>query len=325
MKVCIVGAGAIGVYLAVRLERAGHDVTVIARGARAAAIRENGLALTAVSGEIQTSRPLVLEPDQAGSAERQDAVFVTVKGYSVTDTATALRSFVNGGAQIVFVQNGLPWWYLRDVSERNPLDPDGAIAQAVPMDHVVGCVTYANVRNSGYGTAQHVGDDTFVVGRPDGRSDPVLGALVQMMSGAGLNVRSSDFVQRDIWIKLWATVAINPISALTGATMDLIVTGQEMKPTVIQMMNEVKSVAQAFDVDFGISVEKRLDQAAQAGAFRTSMLQDLEAGRRMEIDAIIGSVCALARHAKLDVPVTEAVFALIRQRASVLGLEGRPQ
>lgn len=317
MKCCIVGAGAIGVYLGVNLARAGHDVTVAARGKTLARLREDGMTLTTLDGAMPTVRPRIADtafPDEAGE---QDAVFVTVKGYSVPDLAPFLA--VLSGAETIFIQNGLPWWYLAGCGD-DTLDPGGRLAAAVPASRIVGCVTYANVRNTGPGTAQHMGDDNFVLGRVDGRSDPALEEIARAMTSAGLSARISRSVARDIWIKLWGSVAFNPISALTGATLDLIAQSEETGPTVRRIMREVEAVATAMGIEFGISVDERLAQAAKAGAFRTSMLQDLDAGRRMEIDAIIGSVGALARRNGVAVPAIDTLLALIRQKARVSGL-----
>jgi 2-dehydropantoate 2-reductase len=318
MKCCIVGAGAIGVYLGTTLAGAGHDVTVVARGKTAARLRESGMALTTQAGNVQTVRPRIVDSAAPGEAAGQDAVFITVKGYSVPELAPALEAL--SGAEMIFIQNGLPWWYLRGTGD-DTLDPGGKLAAAVPASRIIGCVTYANVRNTGPGTAQHMGDDSFVLGRPDGSSDPALEKIAEAMAAAGLSARVSRSLARDIWIKLWGSVAFNPISALTGATLDLIAGSDETGPTVRRIMGEVETIAAAMGVEFGISIEERLAQAAKAGAFRTSMLQDLDAGRRMEIDAIIGSVAALARRNGVAIPATETLLALIRQKARIQGLD----
>ncbi|MGF7159624.1 2-dehydropantoate 2-reductase [Rhodoligotrophos appendicifer] len=318
MKFCIIGAGAIGIFLSAHLARRGHEITVLARGARAAAIREKGVTLTADKGDGFSFRPQVAESGEALAP--QDVVLVCVKGYSVPDIAATLQPLMQGTTQAVFVQNGLPWWYFGETGSQS-LDPGGRIAAAVPLERTIGCVTYANVRNSGLGEAHHVSDNTFILGRPDGHSDPALGAIIEALAEAGIGARISDRIRTEIWLKLWGNLAFNPLSALTGATMDEIIE-RETRPLVIAMMTEARDVAASQGIVFETSLEKRLATALLAGKFRTSMLQDLEAGRRLEIDAIIGAVAELARSVRVETPAIDMVLGLIRQKARLLGLDG---
>jgi len=325
MRLCIIGAGAIGVFLAARLAKSGHEIAVVARGERAAAIRSNGIILTRADGDPIRERPHVAERGE--ELGPQDYVLVTVKGYSVPETADTMRCLVGtpetrAATQVVFVQNGLPWWYFAgersSVSEM--LDPGGRLAAAIPGDRTIGCVTYANVRNSGLGEAHHVSDSTFVLGRPDGREDGVLAQLSAAMIDAGIDGRVTRDIRKEVWTKLWGNLAFNPISALTGAAMDEIITSAETRPLVMAMMAEAQAVAERTGVRFDLTVEERLAKAALAGAFRTSMLQDLEAGRRLEIDAIIGAVAALSRDLGVATPAIDTVLGLIRQKAKMLRL-----
>ncbi|WP_137391143.1 ketopantoate reductase family protein [Rhodoligotrophos defluvii] len=320
MKICIIGAGAIGVFLAARLGRLGHEIAVVARGERAAAIRDKGIVLSSADGHPIHQRPGVAERTEALGL--QDYVLVTVKGYSVPETAEILELLVRAGTQVVFVQNGLPWWYFagEGSSVGEMLDPGGRLAVAVPRDNTIGCVTYANVRNTGLGEAHHVSDSTFILGRPDGRQDAALKRLAAAMADAGIDARVTADIRKEVWTKLWGNLAFNPISALTGAAMDEIILSPETRPLVIAMMSEARAVAEQTGVRFDMTVEERLAKAALAGAFRTSMLQDLEAGRRLEIDAIIGAVAALARDVGMATPSIDVILGLIRQKAKVLRL-----
>jgi 2-dehydropantoate 2-reductase len=315
MKIGIVGAGAVGGYLACMLARTGHDIAVLARGPRAATIRDHGIALSRKDGGHCQVRPRVVEhPSQLDGCE---TTFVCLKAYSVAKVAPALASLCHDESRIVFVQNGLPWWYFAGAGGSELLDPGGRIAAAIPLRHVTGCVTYVNVRNAGPGRAEHVGDDTFVLGRPDGAIDKPLERLVAAMVEAGIAARATGALRREIWIKLWGNIAFNPISALTAATMDRVIAEATTRPIVIAMMEEARAVAAKGGIDFGMSIEQRLEIAARAGAFKTSMLQDVEAGRRLEIDAIIGAVAEHGRRVGIATPTIDVVLGLIRQKGQV--------
>ncbi|MGE0719371.1 MAG: 2-dehydropantoate 2-reductase [Alphaproteobacteria bacterium] len=320
MKFTILGPGAVGCYLAGMLGRRGHEISVLARGARAAAIRTDGIRLTR-KDEAGTTvvRPAVVEaPDALGAP---DAAFVCVKAYSVPMLVPALAALSRAGTTIVFVQNGIPWWYLASAAgEGSALDPGGAIAAAVAPERVVGCVTYVNARNAGPGIIEHVGDDTFVLGRPNGAEDATLAGIVAAMADAGIAARASTELRRDIWLKLWGNLAFNPISALTGATMDKIIAEPDTRPLVMAMMREAQALVGADGIQFPLTIEQRLEIGAKAGAFKTSMLQDLEAGRPLEIDAIIGAVSEYGRRLGVATPAIDTVLGLIRQKARGLGL-----
>jgi 2-dehydropantoate 2-reductase len=316
MRIAVVGAGAVGSYLATMLAGGGHDIAVLARGARAAAIRDIGISMQRKDGRVLEARPVV--SDDPAVLGPQDAVFVTVKAYSVPELAPVLPALCGAAGRVVFVQNGLPWWYFADGSEL--LDPGGRLSSAVPLERVIGCVTYVNVRSVGPGRADHAGDDTFILGRPDGSDDRVVEGLVEAMGKKGIAARASDNLRREIWVKLWGSLAFNPLSALTLTTMDKIIAEPDTRPIVMAMMNEARALAASDGIDFGITVERRLELASSAGAFKTSMLQDLEAGRPLETDAIIGAVAEHARNRGVPTPMVDTVLGLLRQKARALGL-----
>jgi 2-dehydropantoate 2-reductase len=318
MRICVAGAGAIGSYLACKLSRTAAEVSVMARGPRAAAIRAHGITLTDHAGGEVLTRPAVIE---TGDGAPQDWVFVCVKAYAVPEIAPALGALIGPETRVVFVQNGLPWWYeAGNAAGSERLDPGGRIAAVVARDRVVGCVTYSNVRNFGPGKAHHVGDDTFILGQPDGIVGPTLERIVAVLREGGIEAKPTGDIRREIWLKLWGSLAFNPISALTGATMDRIIGDAETRPLVMAMMTEARAVAERLGVDLGATVEQRLETAARAGAFKTSMLQDVEAGRRLEIDAILGAVADAARAVGVEAPTIGAVLGLSTQKADVLGL-----
>lgn len=318
MKFLVVGAGAVGVYFAGCLSNSGHDVTIVARGRKAAAIRDHGLSLETTAGRL-TARPAVVEPGM--QPERPDFILLCVKAYAVADALRGIIHLTEHDAPVVFVQNGIPWWYFSAIGQgRNPMDPDGWIDAVVPADRVVGCVTYANVRNVDLGAVAQSGGNRTILGRPIGPVDAVVEALCVELTKAGIDALPTDQIPREVWLKLWGNLAFNPISALTGATMDRIIEDAATRPIVIAMMREGAEVAAACGVDMGMTIEERLAIAAQAGAFRTSMLQDLDAGRRLEFEAIVGAVSALGRELGVPTPTVDTVFGLIRQKAAGLGM-----
>ena len=315
MKIGIVGAGAVGTYLVCKLSRTA-DVTVAVRASHVTALRKNGLTLSTASGETLRASPTVVEE---GTGDSQDVVIVCVKAFAVPDAMRAVVPLLAAETHVAFIQNGIPWWYrLDDADDVNVLDPDDAIASQIPLDRVIGGVAYVNVQNRGAAHAHHVSDDTFALGHPNGNPTPVLEQLASIMRAAGITVRMNERIQQEIWVKLWGSLAFNPISALTGATMDRIIGDATTRPIVMGMMEEARAVAEQSGIRFGISVDQRLEAAARAGAFKTSMLQDLEAGRRMEIDAILGAVVRAARSRAIKAPTLDLVLGLLSQKAETV-------
>jgi 2-dehydropantoate 2-reductase len=328
MKLCIIGAGAVGSYLACKLSQAGDDVHVLARGDRLAAIRARGIRMTRATGSPVAVSPAV--SDLPGDLGQQDIVLVCVKSCSVPDACRFVPPLMSEETRVVFVQNGIPWWYFAaeagDV-RFEALDPGGQIASAVPLSRTIGCVAYVNVRNDGPGMAHHVSDDTIILGQPDGRASRPLEELARSLERAGVQARVTDRIRDEIWIKLWGNLAFNPISALTGATMDEIISEPATRPVVIAMMTEARAVAGALGVSFKVSLEQRLATALGAGKFKTSMLQDVEAGRPIEIGAIVDAVIEAGRRASVSTPTIDVVAGLLHQMARIRNLQwgpGRP-
>ena len=319
MKICIAGVGAIGSYLAARLSSTSARVTVLARADKADALRRTGIVLRERSGAVRRASPQVVSAGTA--AEPQDWIFICSKAFAVPDLVKALGGLLGDATNVVFVQNGVPSWYAEgrwDGAAR--LDPEHVIASRVAPRRTVGCVAYANVVNEGTGAARHIEGDGFVIGRPKGSAGGSLQPLADVMAEAGVAARISDDIEREMWAKLWGSVAFNPISALTGATLDRIILEPSTRPLVEAMMGEAQEIARRLGTEFDISIEERLAAGARAGAFKTSMLQDLEAGRPLEIDAIIGAVSDAGHALGLPCPSIDAVLALLTQRADTLGL-----
>lgn len=319
MKIAIVGVGAIGSYLACKLSQSGAELSVVVRKTRGATIREQGISMTTEKGETLRAHPQVIEG--AGSENIHDCIFVCVKAYAVPDVVSSIAPLIGPATRVAFIQNGIPWWYRIDnASGPNLLDPGARLATTVALDRVIGGVAYVNVRNIGPGRAHHVSDDTYALGQPDGRITAPLEQIASVMRAGAIDVRLTERIQQEIWLKLWGSLAFNPISALTRATMDRIISDETTRPVVVAMMSEARAIAEKAGITFDLSVEQRLEAAARAGAFKTSMLQDLEAGRQMEIDAILGAVAAVARQLRIETPTIDTVLGLLTQKAVSLGL-----
>jgi 2-dehydropantoate 2-reductase len=295
---------------------------VLARGRRLQAIREDGIALTGDGGD-RVVRPIAA--DIAQEIGRQDYVFVCVKSYAVAEVAPQLVPLMAEHTKVVFVQNGIPWWYCAGLAQDLQLDcvdSGHRISAAIPLPQVIGCVTYVNARNAGLGLVQLIADGAFVIGAPGGEATSALRRLAAAMQSCGIATRTSERIRDEIWVKLWGSVAFNPISALTGATMDVVITDPATRPLVIAMMGEARAVAEGLGATLHTSLEQRLETALGAGKFKTSMLQDVEAGRRLEIDAIIGAVAEAGHKIGVATPAIEHVLGLLRQKSHCLRLHG---
>jgi len=314
VRICIAGVGAIGTYLAARLTKAGADLCLLRRPGAGTSLEPCEIRLVETDkSQFRATLPII----NPGTDDPPDWIFVCTKAYDIPGIAGSLRSLVGPATEVVFVQNGLPWWM---AASPGRLDPDGALTRLLPRSRVVGAVAYANVRRTGAGEAAHAGDDRLVLGRPAGALPGALTQLVEAMRRGGIDARASEHIEAEVWGKLWGSLAFNPISALTGATLDRIVTEPDTRPLVLAMMAEGAAVAGATGIMFPLTPAARLDVAARAGAFKTSMLQDLEAGRRLESDAILGAVSDAGRDAGIATPLIDAVHGLLRQRAATLGL-----
>ncbi len=322
MKVAIFGAGAIGGYLGAKLARAGIDVTLIARGPHLQAIRDKGLTLETL-GESFTVRPHAT--DKPGEAGQQDFVFLTIKAHAAPAIAESLQPMLRADTGVVTAMNGLPFWYFHGLPgpyqdrQIRSVDPDGRLWKFVGPQRAIGCVLDPAAAIAAPGVIRHTYSDRVPIGEPDGSRSERIQALSRAMIGAGLKAPVRPRIRQDIWIKLWGNVCFNPLSALTGATLDLLATDAELKPVVRAMMEEARAVGEALGVDFLIDTDKRIMGAAEAGAHKTSMLQDLETGRPMEIDAVIGAVVEVARLAKVPTPTIDSVLALVKRRAREAG------
>lgn len=323
MKICIYGAGAIGGLLGGYLARAGHEVTLIARGPHLAALETRGLRIVSASDDFTVQAKAYEDPNKAGP---QDYVIIALKAPAVAAIAERMQPLLGADTTVVMAVNGVPWWYFHGIDGAHEgrqlasLDPDGLQWRLITPERVIGCVVYPAAEVREPGVIQHVSGDRFSLGEPNRQATERVRKLSQALIQAGLKAPVKGDLREEIWVKLWGNVAFNPISALTGGTLEQICGNPETRAVAKSVMLEAEAVANAFGVKMPIDIERRINGAAAIGAHKTSMLQDLERGRQMEIDAIVGAVSELARIANVDTPMIDAVLAMIRQRAGLLGL-----
>ncbi len=327
MKICVVGAGAIGGFVGAELALAGEEVTLVARGAQLEAIQRHGLRLVR-DGEERTAHPRVLgDPAAAGP---QDVVILAVKAHSLPALAERIGPLLGTDTSVVTMVNGIPWWYFHRHPEPqrdwilDTVDPGGRIWRAVGPQRAIGCVVYPACDVPEPGLVVHESDDRFTLGEPDGTTSDRCRRLAEAMGRARMSAPVRAHIRNEIWIKLWGSATFNPVSVLTGATLDVITGDPDTRAVCRELMLEIQAVAEVLGVRFGIPIERRLAGAAAVGAHRTSMLQDLERGRSLEIDALVGSIQELGRRVGVATPKLDAILALVRQKARVAGLYQPP-
>ena len=316
MRVCIVGAGAIGGLLGTRLALAGEQVSVLARGESLAAIRSDGLVLVEPDGSVQVARDIAVGAELAAFGP-QDVVVLAVKAHQLADVAAELELLYDDGTVVVPLQNGLPWWFFQrfpgpyEGRRVTALDPDGIIERHVPPQRIVAAIAYPAAERDKPGVIRLVEGDRFPVGELDGARTERVAAIAQAFTAAGFSSRVVTDVRSHLWVKAWGNLAFNPISALTGATLAQIARWPATRELAAQMMGEAAAVAEQLGLRLRISIEQRIDGAEQVGEHKTSMLQDVEAGRPLEVEPIIGAFVELGRLTGTPMPVTESVYSLV--------------
>ena len=323
MKVCIFGAGAIGGYMGVKLAKAGADVSLVARGPHLAAMQEKGLTLIE-EGE-STTVPVTASDDHAALGV-QDYVIVTLKAHSVPPVVSKMAPLIGPNTTIVSGVNGVPWWYFHKLegehegTRLDSVDPGNVQWDGFGPDRVLGCVVYPAAEVIEPGVIKHIEGNRFSLGEPDGSKSDRAQALSKILANAGLKAPVRPKLRDEIWVKLWGNLSFNPISALTHATLDVLCTDEGTRAVARNMMVEAQDIAERLGVKFPIDVDRRIAGGAAVGAHRTSMLQDLDQGRPMEIDALVASVQELGRVAGVPTPTIDTVLGLIRLRARTAGL-----
>jgi 2-dehydropantoate 2-reductase len=323
MKVCIFGAGAIGGYMGVKLAKAGADVSLVARGPHLAAMQEKGLTLIE---EGETTTVPVTASDDPAALGVQDYVIVTLKAHSVPPVVSKMAPLIGPNTTIVSGVNGVPWWYFHKLegahegTRLDSVDPGNVQWDGFGPDRVLGCVVYPAAEVIEPGVIKHIEGNRFSLGEPDGSKSDRAQALSKILANAGLKAPVRPKLRDEIWVKLWGNLSFNPISALTHATLDVLCTDEGTRAVARNMMVEAQEIAERLGVKFPIDVDRRIAGGAAVGAHRTSMLQDLDQGRPMEIDALVASVQELGRVTGVPTPTIDTVLGLTRLRARTAGL-----
>lgn len=317
MRIAVIGAGAIGGMLALRLALAGQAVTVVDRGAHLEAIRRNGLKLVRPDGSEEVARD-IRAVASCGEAGRQDLVFLALKAYALEAVAPQMAPLFGADTIVVPLQNGLPWWYFQHFSgphagyRLQSADPNGTIEQSIDARRLIGCVVYPAGEIVAPGVIRHLEGDRFPLGELDGSETARVKNVSEALTAAGLKAPIVADIRSEIWLKLWGNMSFNPISALTHATLVDICEEPATRELAADMMREAQAIAGKLGVAFRVPLEKRIEGAAKVGKHKTSTLQDIEAGRDVEVDALIGSVIELGALTATPIPATRAVHALLK-------------
>ena len=317
MKICIVGAGAIGGYLGAKLALAGEDVTLIARGKHLEAIQNRGLEVIMADGSSYRVNPCVATSDinQVGS---QDVVILAVKAQSLPAIAPQVSCLYNPDTMVVTAQTGIPWWYFYkhggeyEGQKIHAVDPQGIIAANIDIDRVIGCVVYPAVELRAPGVIHHIEGDRLSLGEIDNSKTERIQKLAQSFKKAGLKAPVRSNIRTEIWVKLWGNLAFNPISALTRATLEQICQDPLTRELARQMMMEAQTIGEKLGIEFSISLEERINGAEKVGAHKTSMLQDIQAGRPTEVEGILGAVIELGQLTHTPTPYMDTVYANVK-------------
>ena len=323
MKVCVVGAGAIGGWMGARLALAGHQMSILARGATLAAIKANGLQLieggTTHSVQVKASA-------SAADLETPDLLIIAVKARGLRDAAVSVKSLIGANTIVLTAMNGVPWWFF-DRADRPlagtqlaSIDASGDVAASIPAGNVIGCVVHAACSVDAPGVIRHKMGQRLIVGEPSGGASTRLTALHDALVNAGFEPESSPDIQRDVWFKLWGNMTMNPVSAITGATTDKILDDELTREFCSAVMREAQAIGNKIGIPIEQTPEQRHDVTRKLGAMRTSMLQDVEAYKGIELDALVGSVCEIGQKVGVATPFTDAMLGLTRLMARQRGL-----
>ncbi|HWI28555.1 MAG TPA: 2-dehydropantoate 2-reductase [Stellaceae bacterium] len=320
MKICVYGAGAIGGYLGVLLKQGGADVSVIARGAHLEAIRRNGLKLVLGDDQKVARLPATSDPAELGP---QDYVIIALKAHQAWEVADQMAPLLGPNTAVVTAQNGIPWWYFHGFTgqyanlQLQSVDPDGRQWNAIGPERAIGCTVYPAAEIVAPGVIKHIYGDRFGLGEPTRKETPRVAKLAEAFTAGGLKAKFNPEIRNDIWLKLWGNLCFNPLSALTHATLDVVATDPGTRMVSRKMMEEAEKIARRIGVHFRVDIERRINGAAAVGAHRTSMLQDLEKGRPIELDALLTVVQEIGRLVDVETPIIDTVLAITQQMGRV--------
>lgn len=323
MKIAIIGAGAIGGLVGAKLALAGEDVTFIVRGANLDAIGRNGIKLVSAEGEEQVARN-VKATDRYDEAGPQDIVVLAMKAHQVEAVANDVPKLFGPDTVVVTMQNGIPFWYFHQHGGAlagtpvRSVDPSGLVAAKIPAQRVIGCVVYPASELIAPGVVKHIEGDRFPVGELDGSASERVNRVAACFTGAGFKAPVLDNIRAEIWLKLWGNLTFNPISSLSHSTLVDICQYPPSRELAAAMMREAQAVAHKLGIEFRVTLEKRIAGAEKVGKHKTSMLQDVEAGRAPEIDALVGAVVELARLTETSTPHIDTVYSLVKLLARTM-------
>lgn len=334
MKICIVGAGAVGGLVGANFARAGADLTLVDVGPHLDAIRANGLRVVMRDGDERTVQP-VLATARLEEVPPQDLVVLALKAQDIQQVAADLPPLLLKDGLLLHIQNGLPWWYFQrhggpfDGRRMEALDPTGIITESIDPERILGCVPFPASRVSAPGVVRHVEGNRFPVGELDGRTTDRAGAVAELFTRAGFKSFVIEDIRSEIWLKLWGNMSFNPISALTHATMEEICQVPSSRELVHALMSEAQQIAERLGIRFRVPIEKRIAGAEKVGGHKTSTLQDVEAGRAMEIEALLGAPMELGRLVGVPTPHMDTVYACAKLLEEVIvrhkvGVRARP-
>ena len=306
MKFAVAGTGAIGAYIGAKMARAGMDVTLFARGPHCRAMQEHGVRVESPEGNFE-ARPRVV--DSLDAAGPVDAIFLGVKAHGLPALAPHLRPLFYDATIVVSMQNGIPWWYFAGTGRLESVDPGGVVAASIEPRRVIGSIVYLSTEIVQPGVIRHTEGNRITVGEPDGERSERARAIAAALVEAGLRAPVSTHIRQEIWVKLLGNIAFNPISALTGATLATMARDAEVSKLVRGIMAETELVAHKLGIEMPITIDQRIAGAEKVGEHKTSMLQDLEAGRPLELDAIVGAALELGDRLGIAMPHTRAVYA----------------
>ncbi|MCY4027928.1 MAG: 2-dehydropantoate 2-reductase [Acidobacteria bacterium] len=326
MKICVVGAGAIGGYMAVRLTQAGHQVSVIARGPHLAAIRARGLRLVEAERELVAGD--LAATDRIPDLGPHDLVLLALKAHQIAPVVDDLPVLFGADSVMVTLQNGIPWWYFQKLGGEyagrvvETVDPGGVLLGAIDPDRIIGCIAYPAAIVAEPGVIRHVEGNRFPVGELDGSLSDRVRSVSELFAGAGFKSRVLEDIRSEIWLKLWGNLTFNPISALTHATLVDICRFPGTRELAAAMMTEAQAVGERLGAGFRVPLERRIAGAESVGKHKTSMLQDVEAGKPLEVDGMLGVVVELAEMTGVDVPTLRAIHACVSLLNETMQSEG---
>ena len=323
MKFCVFGAGAVGGFVGGMVARGGADVSLVARGVHLSALQANGLKIVTPDEEFAVDVPATDRPADLGV---QDVVFLSAKAHALTVAAEAMRPLIGPDTVVVSAQNGIPFWYFHahggelDGHTLQTVDPGGRIATAIGNERVIGCVITSSNSVEAPGVVRNIGNRVFALGEPDGSQSGRLAEISALLEAAGLSAPSGGDIRSEVWVKMWGNVSFSPMAVLTMSKLGPLVEGEDLRALGVAIMEEVQTVGEALGVEFTSTIESRLEGTRRVAGHKTSILQDLEAGRPMEVDGITGAVVELGRLVGVETPMIDLIYALMRQRAREAGL-----